>query len=129
MEILRLSAIAIITALISLFLRGHKSPLALSASLGGGCLLLYVAIPYFREILGYMGEFAAGTGIESAYIGILVRIIAVSFLTEIAAALCSDAGETALAKTLELCGKLLILGMSMPVISALFETVISFLPS
>lgn len=129
MEILRLSAIGLITALLSLFLRQHKSALALPVSLGGGCLLLFFAVPYFRDILGFLGEFVAGTGLDSAYVGILVRIIGVTFLTEIAAALCRDAGESALAQTLELCGKLLILGMSMPVITALFEAVISFLPA
>ncbi len=129
MEILRLLAIGLITALLSLFLRQQKNPLALPVSLGGGCLLLFYAVPYFRDVLGLVGEFSARTGLDSAYVSMLVRIIAVTFLTEIAASLCRDAGESALAQTLEGCGKLLILGMSMPVITALFEAVISFLPS
>lgn len=129
MEILRLCAIGLITALLSLFLRGQKNPLALPVSLGGGCLLLFYALPYFRDVLGLMGELSAGTGLDNAYVSMLVRIIAVTFLTEICTALCRDAGESALAQTLEGCGKLLILGMSMPVITALFEAVISFLPA
>lgn len=129
MEILRLCAVSLITAILSLFLRHQKNPLAPLAALGGGCLLLFYAIPYCKDVLGLMGELSARTGLDSAYVGMLVRIIAIAFLTEICAALCRDAGESALGQTLELCGKLLILGMSMPVISALFETVISFLPS
>lgn len=129
MEIFRLCAIGIITALLSLFLRQQKSPLALPVSLGGGALLLFLAVPYFRDILGLWGEFAANSGLDTGFAGILVKIIAVTFITEICAALCRDAGESALGETLELCGKLLILGMSMPVITALFKVVISFLPS
>ena len=129
MEIVRLSGIALLTALLSLFLRQQKSPLSLAVSLSGGCLLLFCAAPYLRDVLGALGQLAADTGLDRTYLGALVRILATTFLTESTAALCRDAGEEALSKKLELAGKLVILGMAMPIITALFETVLSCLPA
>lgn len=128
MEILRLCAIGIATALLSVFLKQQKSALALLVSLAGGCLLLFYTVPYFRDLFALAGEFAGKTGLDSAYIGALLRVIGVTFLTEAAAALCRDAGETAIAASLETAGKLIILGLSTPIITSLFETVISVLP-
>lgn len=128
METLRLCVIAVICALISLFLRQQKSPLAPMVSLCGGCLLLFYAVPYLRDVLASLGHLATKTGISSQYLGALVRILCVTFLTESCAALCRDAGEGALAMKLELSGKLVILGLSMPIITALFDTILSFIP-
>ncbi len=128
MEILRLCAIGIVTALLAVVLKQHKSALAMLVSLGGGCLILFYALPYMRDILAFAGEFARKTGLNTAYVGAMVRVIAVTFITECAAALCRDAGESALAAKLEIAGKLIILGLSMPIVTSLFDTVISILP-
>ncbi|MBE7025681.1 MAG: hypothetical protein E7408_06490 [Ruminococcaceae bacterium] len=128
MEILRLCAIGITAALLSVLLKQHKSALAIPVSLAGGCLLLFRTVPYLRDLFAFAGEFASKTGLDTAYIGALIRVVLVTFVTECAAALCRDAGESALATNLEIAGKLIILGLSAPVISSLFETVIAVLP-
>lgn len=128
MEILRLCAIGVVTALLAVLLKQNKSVHGILVSLAGGCLLLFYALPYMRDILAYAGEFARKAGLQSAYIGAMVRVIAVTFITECTAALCRDAGESALATKLEMAGKLIILGLSMPIITALFEAVVAILP-
>ncbi len=128
MEILRLCAIAVVTAFLAVLLKEQKSVHGLLVSLAGGCLLLFYAFPYMRDILAYAGSFAQEAGLESAYLGAMVRVIAVAFIAECAMALCRDAGESALATKLEMAGKLLILGISMPILTALFDTVVSILP-
>ncbi len=128
MEILRLCAIGITAALLSVFLKQHKSALAVLVSLAGGCLLLSLTLPYLRDLFAYAGMFADKTGLNPAYIGAILKVVGVTFITECAAALCRDAGESALAKSLETAGKLIILGLSAPIVTALFETVLSVLP-
>ncbi len=128
MEILRLCAIGLVTALLATMLRQQKSIHGVLVSLAGGCLLLFYTLPYMRDILSYIGELSAEIGLKSAYVGAMVRVIAVAFITECTAALCRDVGESALAAKLEMAGKLVILGVSMPIIRSLFSTVVSILP-
>jgi len=127
-EILRLCAIGVVSALLAVLLKQNKSVHGILVGLAGGCFLLFYTLPYMRDILGYIGEFARNTGLKNAHIGAMVRVIAVTFITECAVALCRDAGESALAANLEMAGKLIILGLSMPIITALFEAVIAILP-
>lgn len=128
MEILRLSAIAVITALLSLLLKQNKSPFSILISLAGGSILLLSSFPYLRDILGYGTEFARTAGLDPATFGALLRVVGIALVTECAAALCRDAGEGALGQKLEIAGKLMILGLSMPIITSLFDTVLSVLP-
>ncbi len=128
MEILRLCAIGLTTALLSVFLKQHKSAVATLVSLAGGCLLLFFTLPYLKDLFAYAGMFAEKTGLNPAHIGAVLKIVGVTFVAECAAALCRDAGESALASSLEIAGKLVILGLSAPIITSLFETVLSILP-
>ncbi len=128
MEILRLSAIAVITAFLSLLLKQNKSPFALLVSLGGGSILLLSSLPYLRDILGYGTELARAAGLDATTFGALLRVVSIALVTECAASLCRDAGESALGQKLEIAGKLMILGLSMPIISSLFSAVLSVIP-
>ncbi len=128
MEILRLCAISIVTALCAALLKQYKSSLVIPITLAGGCLLLFFTLPYLRDVFAFAGELAEKAGLEAAFMGALLKIIGVTFITECTAALCRDAGESALATHLEMAGKLIILGLSMPLITSFFETVIRALP-
>ena len=128
MDILRLCAIAVITTVLAVFLKQYKSALAIFVSLAGGIVLLLVAIPYMREIYLSAADFASRAGLDTLYIGAIIKVLFITFVTECTAALCRDAGESALAAKLEIAGKLMILALSLPIVSALFDTILSVLP-
>lgn len=128
MEVLRLCAIAIVTAISAVLLKQYKSPLALPVTLTGGCLLLFYTFPYLRDVFLFAESLAEKTGLGTPFIRALLKIIGITFITECVAALCRDAGESALAQNLEIAGKLIILGLSVPLISSFFETVIAVIP-
>ena len=59
---------------------------------------------------------------------ILIKITGIAFLTEFGVSICKDSGETAIASKIDLGGKILIISMSIPIITALLETVVRILP-
>lgn len=128
MEVLRLCAIAAMTAVSAVLLKQYKSPLAILVTLAGGCLLLFYAFPYLKDVLLFAEALSEKTGLGSSFMGALLKTVGITFITECTAALCRDAGESAVARHLETAGKLVILGISLPVITAFFETVINAIP-
>ena len=128
MEVLRLCAIAVVTTLSAVLLKQNKSPLALPITLTGGCLLLFYTFPYLRDVFLFAEGLAEKAGLDLAFMETVLKIIGITFITECVAALCRDAGESALAANLEMAGKLIILGLSLPLVSAFFEAVITVLP-
>lgn len=65
--------------------------------------------------------------IQSAYIQVLLKIIGITYISEFAADICRDAGCAAVAGQIGVFAKLSILAVSMPIVSALLQTIQSFL--
>lgn len=65
---------------------------------------------------------------NSEFLLILLKITGIAFLTEFAVSICKDSGETAIANKIDLGGKIIIIAISIPIISALLELVIKLLP-
>ena len=65
--------------------------------------------------------------VQSAYIQVLLKIIGITYISEFAADICRDAGCSAVAGQIGVFAKLSILAVSMPIVSALLQTVQSFL--
>ena len=128
MDIFRLTLLAVGTATLALFLKQFKSAYAILVTIAGGAILLFTALPYMREVTASITELSEKAGLAPSYMGAIWKVIAVSFIADIGASLCRDAGESALAVKLEMAGKLIILGLSAPIVSALFDTVLSILP-
>lgn len=128
MEILRLCAISVVTAISAVLLKQYKSPLAVPVTLTGGCLLLFYTIPYLRDAFLFAETMSEKVSLHIPFMDALLKVIGITFITECTAALCRDAGEGALAQNLEMAGKLIILGISLPLITSFFETVITVIP-
>ncbi len=128
MEILRLCAISVVTAISAVLLKQYKSPLAVPVTLTGGCLLLFYTIPYLRDAFLFAEAMSEKVSLHIPFMDALLKVIGITFITECTAALCRDAGEGALAQNLEMAGKLIILGISLPLITSFFETVITVIP-
>ena len=65
--------------------------------------------------------------VQSAYIQVLLKIIGITYISEFAADICRDAGCSAVAGQIGVFAKLSILAVSMPIVSALLQTVQNFL--
>ena len=64
---------------------------------------------------------AAKSGIRQELLTILYKVLGAAYLGQLAASLCRDAGESALAGVLEFCTKMTILLLSLPLLTSLFD--------
>jgi len=113
--------IALCVMLCALLLREHNRTVAVLLTAGGACLLLFIAA---KEIAGIADRVAALT--EEApsakeYIRLMLKVLAITLLTQLMSNLCRDSGETALAGVTELCAKAAVIALVLPV----FESVIT----
>lgn len=127
MTLLKVAILGICAVLIALGFRPFKGEYSSFISLvAGGIIFTFILVKLetmieaIRQISGYIS-------INYQYIGILVKVIGVSYLCEFSSSLCKDAGYSAIASQIEIAGKLTILVMSMPILLSLLETIGSFL--
>ena len=93
------------------------------------CMLISsLAVWRIRDLLRYLKTLQEYLGSGSIYIKVLFKMIAVTYMAELGANLCRDAGYGAVAGQIEFFGKLMLLAVSLPVLSALFEVLLQFVP-
>ena len=79
-------------------------------------------------IIDLLTNLSKKSGINAQYVAILLKISGIAILSEFAVSVCKDLGETAVATKIDLAGKIIIISISIPIISALLELLIKILP-
>ena len=122
MEITKIIAIALIAIVLIAILRQHRPEFATYASIIAGVIILYFSIHEFTPIISMLQNLSEKMGVSSKFFVILLKITGIAYLTEFGSSICKDSGETAIASKVELAGKVLIIGLSIPIITTLMET-------
>jgi stage III sporulation protein AD len=128
MDIIKISAIGIITAVCVVILREHKSEAALMVGVAGGAIILLSVIEYFTNIFGVIGGIAEKAGIPDSLLSTIFKIIGIGYIADFSAGIVEDAGQKSLGEKIVLGGKLMIMVLSLPIITLLFETIAGILP-
>ena len=115
--------IGLVAVFAILLLRVGKPEYAMAVSLAACVLILLFAGGTLTTVIGDLKKLFSYVTLPEGYLKILFKILGVAYLAEFGSALCKDAGQSAVSGQIELVGKLVILGISMPVVSALFETI------
>lgn len=90
------------------------------------CIFVYL-LTKVQTILSFAGELEGLINIDSRYIGMVVKMVGITYVAEFASNICKDAGYAAIASQIELFAKLSILVISVPVLGAFLETIGSFI--
>lgn len=124
MEFLRLLGLGLAASLLLVLMRRSQPELALVLSLAVGAMILLLLLPRLRLALGLLTALSVRAGVHLLYVRTILKILGISYLAEFGAQVSRDAGESAVAGKIELAGKLLILVMAIPIVSALLTTVL-----
>lgn len=117
------SALVLLTVILILSLRRHNGEMAVLLSLCGCCLVAMVAVGFLAPILEFVRKLRQSTALNNEMLHILLKITGVALTAEIAGTVCSDSGNGALAKTLQMLATAVILYLSLPMMDALLELV------
>lgn len=120
MSLLQICALAFVSATAVILLKNIKDEFTLPIKLIGGVLILSAVIGMAAPLLEFAGRVAESYG-ASEWSPLLLKALAIALLTEISASICRECGEGALASGVELCGKVEIMLLSLPLISKILE--------
>ena len=128
MDIVKIIGVGLIALIIVILLKQYKPEFVIYVSLIAGALILVMVLDKLTGIIDLLSNLSSKAGVSSQFLGILLKITGISFLTEFAVSICNDAGESAIANKIDLGGKIIIIAISVPIISALLELIIKILP-
>ena len=124
---IKIALLAVIGALLAVQLKSGKPEYGIYVSVGVSLLLFGGIVERLASFVEMFRNLEEMSGIDPEYLAILLKMIGITYVGEFASGICKDAGYQTLAVQIELFGKLTILLLSLPVLSALLETVRKFL--
>lgn len=111
-----------------ILIKQYKPEFAIYISLLAGALILFLVIDKLTTIVNVVEAFSNKASINTEFLGLLIKITGIAFLSEFAVSICNDSGESAIASKIEVGSKIIIISMSIPIITSLLEIALNILP-
>lgn len=128
MEITKIIGVGLIALIIIVILKQYKPEFSIYVSLIAGAIIVFLVFDKIIGIISMLTTLSNKTGINATYLSILLKITGIAILTEFGVSICKDAGEVAIANKIEFGGKIVIISISIPIISALLEVIMKIIP-
>lgn len=119
MEIFKVVGFAIIAVALVVVIKQQKPEMALMLSIVAGVLILVFAITQMTGIIEMLDNLVSKSGINKDFFAIILKVTGIAYIVEFGKNICNDAGQSAIATKLEMAGKVVIVALSIPLISAL----------
>ncbi|MFR4351971.1 MAG: SpoIIIAC/SpoIIIAD family protein [Roseburia sp.] len=127
MDIIRIAILGIAGVLIALPFKKERGEYSTLIAIGV-CICIFVyLLTKVETLLGFAGRLEGMIMIDGRYIGLVVKMVGITYVAEFATNICKDAGYAVIANQIEIFAKLSILVVSVPVLNAFLETIGSFL--
>lgn len=128
MDIIKIIGIGLISVIIVIILKQYKPEFTIYVSICAGAIILGLVMTKLSGIIQLLTQLSNKVSDTNGFLTVLIKITGIAFLTEFAVSICKDSGESAIASKVDLGGKVIIISMSIPIISALLETIVQVLP-
>lgn len=126
-DIIKIAATGLTAVMLAVIFKKERETFSVYINIIASILILIWGLGKLDAILDGIHTLQSHIHINKAYIGILIKIIGITYVTEFSASICKDSGYHAVGEQIELVGKLSILAISMPIMMALLETITGFL--
>ncbi|MCH5298155.1 MAG: stage III sporulation protein AD [Ruminococcus sp.] len=125
MNIISITMLGVLTALLSLSIRRYNAEISLIIAIAG-CVIIFLSVLLsLSSAFETVKSILATAYVSTEYIVILLKAVGICFLTEFACDCCTDAGQRALAGNVSLAGKILVLVTTIPLYQDILNTVLS----
>ena len=122
-----LCGIGVIAAAICVIIRRIFPEGAFWVSVAASVVILGAAVAMLAPTVSAFTELSEAAGIDQQFVKILLKALAVCYLTTLCAGCARDAGESAIAAKLELGGRAAVAAISLPVFTRLAELITSLI--
>lgn len=122
MDVIKLVGFSMFAVFLILTVKEQRKDIALVLSIAAGVGLLLFSITKLSAIIDMINDLILKSGINKEFFIIIIKVTGISYIIEFGRNICVDAGENAIANKLEVAGKVIIVTLSLPLISALVDT-------
>lgn len=128
MLIIKIAALVVAGGMLVLALKKDQPAFAFLVSVGGAGAVLLLAFRQIEPLLNLIGTLTKYTNFpQSQSFGCVLQVLGIALVAQLAADLCREAGMSAAAGAVELCGRMLAMLQALPLLQSLVGSLASFL--
>lgn len=116
-----------VTIIISLTLAKKAQDISMLLTLAVCCMVMGVAVYFLTPLIDFIKQLQTVGQLDTEAFKILLKAVGIGLVGEISSLICADSGNTALGKALQILSVIVILWLSLPLMTALLQTVQSLL--
>lgn len=124
MDILKILAFCLITAVLCLIFKQQRQEYAFFISVAAAVMILSVLISRLLPAIEEIKLLISTSGIDGKYFKTAIKALFIAYLTEFTANTCRDFGQSSLASKAELAGRASIFIISIPLLSSVLKTIL-----
>ena len=94
---------------------------ALLLSIGACCLALLAALRLLEPVLDLVWHLQTLGNLQPEWLSVMLKAVGIGLIVEMSSLICTDAGNAALAKTLQILGAVAVLWLSIPLMNSLLS--------
>ena len=115
MEWIRMIGLCMLTAVLVIVLKQMNPAVAGLVCAAFGVMMLGMVLPQIRAYIETIRSFLGRVGLRGAYYTVMLKTTGIVLVTQVASEVCRDMEAHSIAKRVELCGRLALLGIAIPV--------------
>lgn len=112
----KICAVGIIFAIICVLIKNCRSEFLIPTRLAGVILIFGVLVVLLSPIIKFLHSIM-GASIPIEYMEIILKTLAIAYMTQISSEICRECGESSIAFGVEAVGKIEIIILSLPMIN------------
>ena len=127
MLIVKVVAIAFVALFIMMLLKNTKSELNPLMAITTCALIFFIVIDPLKEIITFLQTVTDKANIDTVYIGIVLKILAIAYIASFSSALCRDANVDSLGTQIDFAGRIMILVLAIPILMAVLNSILQIM--
>lgn len=127
MLIVKIVALAFVALFLMLLFRNVKSEIGSIIAITTSAIIILMMINPLREIIDFLRTIADKANIDTVYISIVLKILAIAYIASFSSAICKDANADSLATQIDFSGKIMILLLAIPILMAVLNSILQIM--
>lgn len=128
MEIIQVVGIGIVATILSVILKQQKPEFSLQIGIVTGLLIFILIMGKLGYVIDVLSNLAKKIDMDLLYFSTVLKVIGIAYIAEFGAQISRDAGENAIASKIELAGKIFIMVLAVPILTALLDLIVKIIP-
>ena len=114
-------AAVLIAVIFGVFLQRQGKEAALLLALAVCAMTAFLTVSYLKPVVAFLEQLRLLGGLDNEMFKILIKAVGIGLISEICTAICSDSGNAALGKILQLLSAVVVLWLALPLLERLLE--------